>query len=60
MMLHLALNHSVVPEKSRLPAGMEDWPRDGIRPLRLSASSPDEEAFVYFAGRMGYALVDRR
>ena len=61
MLLHLALNHSVVPEKSKMPDGFESATSSGsLRPLRLSASSPDEEAFVYFAGRMGYTLVDRR
>ena len=51
-MLHLALNHTVLLEKVR----GEDGAATG---QRLSASSPDEEAFVLAAQHFGYSFVHR-
>ena len=39
-MLHLVLNHTVIPETVRDDEG-------NVTGMQLSASSPDEEAFVY-------------
>ena len=51
-MLHLVLNHTVVPEKVRNKEGE-------VVETRLSASSPDEEAFVRAGEFFGYVFVDR-
>ena len=52
MLLHLALNHTVLPEVVRDRHG-------AIVGSRLSASSPDEEAFCYAAETLGYKFVSR-
>jgi magnesium-transporting ATPase (P-type) len=53
MMLNLALNHTVVLET------VHDK-RTGQPRQQLSASSPDEEAFVLAAGFFGYRFVNRQ
>lgn len=52
-LLHLVLNHTVVPEVLRDEDGNETG-------RQLSASSPDEEAFVYAGEFFKYAFVDRQ
>jgi len=52
MLLHLVLNHTVVPEVVRDRAG-------NVIARALSASSPDEEAFVYAAQFFGVKFEDR-
>lgn len=54
MLLHMVLNHSVVPEVLRDHAG------NPTGKTALSASSPDEEAFVYAAEFFGVKFVDRQ
>ena len=51
-MLHLALNHTVLLETIRDEAGT-------TLGSRLSASSPDEEAFLLAAQHFGYVFVGR-
>ena len=50
--LQLALNHTVVPERVRDDDG-------NVIATNLSASSPDEEAFVYAAQGFGYEFKGR-
>ncbi len=52
LLLHLALNHTVLPEVVRDKAG-------NAIGSKLSASSPDEEAFCYAAEALGYKFVSR-
>ena len=52
ILLNLALNHTVLPEIVRDS-------REIITGTRLSASSPDEEAFCYAAETLGYKFVSR-
>lgn len=51
-MLHLVLDHTVVPEKLRDEDGV-------VTGVQLSASSPDEEAFCFFGEWAGYKFADR-
>lgn len=52
LLLNLCLNHTVLPEVVRDTS-------DAIIGTRLSASSPDEEAFCYAAETLGYKFVSR-
>ena len=52
MLLHLTLNHTVLPEIVRNASGV-------VTGARLSAASPDEEAFCYAAETLGYKFVSR-
>ena len=52
VLLHLLLNHTVVPEVMKDDEGNEVG-------RRLSASSPDEEAFVFACQFFGYLFVTR-
>lgn len=52
-MLHLTLNHTVIPETVRDEDG-------NVIGQQLSASSPDEEAFVYAGEYFGYKFLQRQ
>jgi magnesium-transporting ATPase (P-type) len=52
-LLQLAANHTVIRERVHDPAS------GAVVGSQLSASSPDEEAFVLAAASFGYAFVDR-
>ena len=55
-LLNVALNHTVMVEVLERDEGQPGRP--ALR-TQLSASSPDEEAFVYAAAFFGYAFIDR-
>jgi len=52
LLLNLSLNHTVIPEVVRSADGE-------IKGTKLSAASPDEEAFCYAAETLGYKFVSR-
>jgi magnesium-transporting ATPase (P-type) len=50
LLLHLAINHEVMPEMKE---------KDGKKELFYSASSPDEGALVYGARHFGFEFKER-
>jgi magnesium-transporting ATPase (P-type) len=52
LLLHLSLNHTVLPEVMRDRGGR-------VTGTKLSAASPDEEAFCYAAETLGYKFLSR-